>query len=73
MVPIGAELLYAILMELYGRPMLSMMLDSSDAGTVWRMEVSMRSPSRAVSSMRVAVLARKWRLNWPASVTGKKS
>jgi len=63
MVPIGAEVLYAILMELYGNPMLSMMLDSSDGGMVRRMAVSIRSPSRAVSSIRVAVLARKCRLN----------
>ena len=42
-------------------------------GNRFRMEVSIRSASRAVSSMRVPVLARKCRLNWPASVTGKKS
>ena len=50
-----------------------MMLASSDGGMTSRIEVSIRSPRRAVSSMRVPVLARKCRLNWPASVVGKKS
>ena len=35
--------------------------------------VSTRSQRRAVSSMRVPVLARTCSLNWPLSVVGKKS
>ena len=37
------------------------------------MAASTRSPSRAVSSIRVPVLARKCRLNRPPSEVGKKS
>ena len=38
-----------------------------------RMNASTWSHSRAVSSMRVPVLARTCRMNWPLSVVGKKS
>ena len=62
-----------MLMELYGRPMLSTMLASSEGGIISRDGGFDQIASRAVSSMRVPVLARKCRLNWPASVVGKKS
>ena len=53
--------------------MLSMMLVTSWGGISWRMEFSTRSQSRAVSSMRVPVGARRCRVNWPLSTLGKKS
>ncbi len=53
--------------------MLSMMLSISSAGTIWRMVFSTTSHSRATSSIRVPVLARTCRINWPLSVFGKKS
>ena len=44
----------------------------SRGGMIWRMAPSTRSASCAVSSMRVPVLARMCRMNWPLSVSGKK-
>ncbi len=61
-----------VLMVEYGIPMLSMMLSSSYSGISRRIAVSTRSASRAVSSMRVPVLARRCRMNWPLSLVGKK-
>ena len=52
--------------------MLSRMLSISCGGTSARMEASTRSQSRAVSSMRVPLLARTCRMNWPLSLAGKK-
>src|ERR1700691_1373685 len=53
--------------------MLSRILSSSLAGTTRRMLFSTRSQRRAVSSIRVPVLARRCSMNWPLSVAGKKS
>src|SRR6266404_5785897 len=72
-VPTVPVLLYDVLMPLYGSPMLSMMLEISPGGSCRRIDRSTRSQSRAVSSIRVAVGARKWRLNEPLSTLGKKS
>ena len=44
----------------------------SRGGMILRISVSTRSASRAVSSMRVPVLARMCRMNWPLSVFGKE-
>jgi len=55
--PTGAEVLYARLMPLYGRPMLSTRLTSSEAGITSRIVASTASQSAAVSSMRVPVRA----------------
>src|SRR5215467_13076871 len=52
--------------------MLSRMLSTSWAGMTRRIEFSMKSASRAVSSMRVPVLARTWRINWPLVSVGKE-
>ncbi len=71
--PIGAELLYERLSPLYGTPMLSMIVPSSPGGIVARIVPSIRSHSRAVSSMRVPVRPRTWSLIWPLSTAGKKS
>ena len=52
--------------------MLSRIVSTSAAGISRRIDASTRSVSRAVSSMRVPVLARTCSVNCPLSVSGKK-
>src|SRR3989442_1174955 len=52
--------------------MLSRITFTSPAGISRRIAASTRSVSRAVSSMRVPVLARRCKMNCPLSVSGKK-
>src|SRR6185437_3270984 len=52
--------------------MLSRIVSIWDGGTVWRMDFSTSSQRRAVSSMRVPVLARTCRMKEPLSDEGKK-
>ncbi len=54
----GAEFVYVRFRPLYGRPMLSLMLEISVGGISFRMASSTRSHSAAVSSMRVPAIAR---------------
>src|SRR5204863_2582948 len=52
--------------------MLSRITSISPAGISRRIAASTRSVRRAVSSMRVPVCVRRWRVNCPLSVSGKK-
>jgi len=47
--------------------------NSPAGGTFSRIASSTRSDRRAISSMREPIFARMWRMNWPASDSGKKS
>ena len=53
--------------------MLSIMLDTSERGMIFRIWSSIRSHNAAESSMRVPVGARKCKMNCPLSTVGKKS
>ena len=72
-VPIGSDASYVRLIPLTGTPMLSSTPASWSAGITPRIFASTSSVSRAVSSIRVPVGARRCRRISPVSTDGKKS
>ena len=59
--------------QLFGMPILSIIISNSSAGMTARISCSMAANRASVSSMRVPAGARAWRRIWPESTFGKKS
>ena len=72
-VPMVPAFEYDRLIDEFGTPRLSRMVSSSVFGISCRIDASIWSAMRAVSSTRVPVGMRKCSRTWPASTLGKKS